>query len=388
MLDFLKKLLQPRSKVVKVDVTKRFQLVGRVGQGSMSKVWRAVDGNSGKTVALKLLDLNKTLRLESRFKGMKSKKPTEGEVAVQLKHPHIVQTFEQGITTKNEQFLVMEFVEGVSLSYLIDVQNDVMKQNRLRFVIELGEAIEYFHRQNWIHRDICPRNVLLDSEYSIKLIDFGLVVPNTAEFQAPGNRTGTANYMAPELIKRQKTDQRIDIFSFAVTAYEMYAKRLPWEAAETLDAIVQHINTPPDDIRVHAPDINPVVADTIMKGLAINPRDRWQTMGAMLAPLREALAQASAKSPGKSKPVVREAGSRTAKSEDVAPRKTVARDKKVAADLASPIDGIEIDEDATKENLRGAKSRDGDSRDGIDGIEIDEEATKENLRDAASRDDD
>jgi serine/threonine protein kinase len=168
----------------------------------------------------------------------------------------------------------------------------------------------------------------------------------------------------------------------------MYAKRLPWEAAETLDAIVQHINTPPDDIRVHAPDINPVVADTIMKGLAINPRDRWQTMGAMLAPLREALAQASAKSPGKSKPVVREAGSRTAKSEDVAPRKTVARDKKVAADLASPIDGIEIDEDATKENLRGAKSRDGDSRDGIDGIEIDEEATKENLRDAASRDDD
>ena len=287
MLEFLKKLFQSQPKVTRLDVTKRFQLVSRVGQGSMSKVWRAIDGRTGKTVALKLLDIDKTKRLESRFKGIKTPKPSEGEVAVKLNHPHIVKTYEFGITTNNEQYLVMEFVEGVSLSFLVDVQNEVMKRNRLRFMIELGEAIEYFHRQNWIHRDICPRNVILDEEYSIKLIDFGLVVPNTPEFQAPGNRTGTANYMAPELIKRQRTDQRIDIFSYAVTCYEMYAKKLPWEAAETLDAVVQHINTPPDDLRTHVPDIDPRISEVIMKGLAVDPRDRWQSMGAMLEPLRE-----------------------------------------------------------------------------------------------------
>ncbi len=287
MLEFLKKLFQSQPKVTRLDVTKRFQLVSRVGQGSMSKVWRAIDGRTGKTVALKLLDIDKTKRLESRFKGIKSPKPSEGEVAVKLNHPHIVKTYEFGITTNNEQYLVMEFVEGVSLSFLVDVQNEVMKRNRLRFMIELGEAIEYFHRQNWIHRDICPRNVILDEEYSIKLIDFGLVVPNTPEFQAPGNRTGTANYMAPELIKRQRTDQRIDIFSYAVTCYEMYAKKLPWEAAETLDAVVQHINTPPDDLRQHVPDIDPRIADAIMKGLKVDPRDRWQSMGTMLESLRE-----------------------------------------------------------------------------------------------------
>lgn len=286
MLDFLKKLLGS-SKVPKQDITKRFQLIGRVGQGSMSKVWRAIDGRTGKTVALKLLDIEKTKRLESRFKTMKSPRPTEGEVALQLKHPHIVKTLEAGITTNDEYYLVMEFVEGVGLSFLIDVQNEVMIKNRLRFMIELGEAIEYFHRQNWIHRDICPRNVMLDADYSIKLIDFGLVVPNTPEYQAPGNRTGTANYMAPELIKRQRTDQRLDIFSYAVTCYEMYAKRLPWEAAETLDAVVQHINTPPEDLKQHAPGIDPRIAATIMKGLAIDPRDRWQTITAMLEPLRE-----------------------------------------------------------------------------------------------------
>ena len=288
MFDFLKKLLNPKPKVVKLDINRRFQLVSRVGQGSMSKVWRAIDGRTGKTVALKLLDIDKTKRLESRFIGIRTRKPTEGEVAITLKHPHVVQTFEFGITTNNEQYLVMEFVEGVSLSYLVDAQNEVMKRNRLRMVVELGEAIEYFHKQNWIHRDICPRNVILDQEYAIKLIDFGLVVPNIPEFQAPGNRTGTANYMAPELIKRQRTDQRIDIFSYAVTCYEMYAKRLPWEAAETLDAVLQHINSPPDDIRKHVKDIDPRVADAIMQGLALEPRDRWQTMTEMVNELREA----------------------------------------------------------------------------------------------------
>ena len=289
MLKFFKALFKRKPKINKVDIESRFQLISRVGQGSMSKVWRAHDRRLDKTVALKVIDFEKTKRLDSRFTHMKSKKPTEGEIAIKLKHPHIVETFEHGITTKDEQFLVMEFVEGMSLAYLIDVQNDVMKKNRLRIIVELGEAIEYFHRQNWIHRDICPRNVMVDQKLSTKLIDFGLVVPNIAEYQAPGNRTGTATYMAPELIKRQKTDQRIDIFAYAVTCFEMYTKELPWPGGETLEAVVQHINLPPKELRKLVPDIDPLVAKTIMRGLALQPQDRWPTMGQMLQPLREAL---------------------------------------------------------------------------------------------------
>ncbi len=289
MLKFFKALFKRKPKINKVDIESRFQLISRVGQGSMSKVWRAHDRRLDKTVALKVLDFEKTTRLDSRFTHMKSKKPSEGEIAIKLKHPHIVETFEHGITTKDEQFLVMEFVEGMSLAYLIDVQNDVMKKNRLRIIVELGEAIEYFHRQNWIHRDICPRNVMVDTKLSTKLIDFGLVVPNIAEYQAPGNRTGTATYMAPELIKRQKTDQRIDIFAYAVTCFEMYTKELPWPGGETLEAVVQHINLPPKELRKLVPDIDPLVAKTIMRGLALQPQDRWPTMGQMLQPLREAL---------------------------------------------------------------------------------------------------
>lgn len=295
MLNFLKKLLTFKPRITKTDIESRFQLISRVGQGSMSKVWRAIDMRSGKTVALKVLDLEKTKRLESRFLKMKHKKPTEGEIAIKLIHPNIVKTLDFGVTKKNEQFLVMEFVEGVALDYLIAVQNDVLKQHRLRFIIELGEAIEYFHKQNWIHRDICPRNVVIDQELTVKLIDFGLVVPNIAEYQAPGNRTGTAVYMAPELIKRQRTDQRIDIFAFAVTCFEMYAGEMPWPGGETFDAVVQHINLPPKDLQKLVPKIDPLVAETIMRGLDRDPFHRCRTMTEMLEPLKAAYARSKSR---------------------------------------------------------------------------------------------
>jgi serine/threonine protein kinase len=121
----------------------------------------------------------------------------------------------------------------------------------------------------------------------LKLIDFGLVVPNTPAFQAPGNRTGTANYMAPELIKRQKTDERIDIFSYAVTCYEMFTKRYPWDAGQTLDMIMQHINQPPEDIRTLLPKIDDELADIIMKGLERDPRDRWRRASDMVQAFRD-----------------------------------------------------------------------------------------------------
>jgi serine/threonine protein kinase len=285
---FIKDFFDGRQRLPKTDITRRFELLGRVGQGSMSRVWRARDTMSGKVVALKVLDKDKTERYESRF-APELKKPSEGEIAVTLKHPHIVNTFEWGTTYEGEQFLVMEFLDGLGLSYLVDVQNELMQKCRLTFMLELGDALRYFHEQKWIHRDICPRNIMVtDADHQIKLIDFGLVVPNTSAFQAPGNRTGTANYMAPELIKRMRTDQRIDIFSYSITCYEMFARRLPWEAAETLEAVLQHMNTRPLDIREAVPGIDEQVAAVIMKGLALDPKERWQKIDPMIYQFREA----------------------------------------------------------------------------------------------------
>jgi serine/threonine protein kinase len=278
-----------RKPLERFDITKRFNLMGRVGQGSMSKVWKAEDVTSHKRVAVKVLDKEKTNRFETRFAGLD--KPTEGDIALSLVHPNIVRTLEVGRTTDDETFLVMDYIDGSGLSLLVDLQGDLMKRRRMQFMIQIGDALIYFHERGWIHRDLCPRNVLVTEDNQIKLIDFGLVVPNTADFRKPGNRTGTANYMAPELILRRPTDQRLDIFSFAVTCFEMYTKRHPWDAAMTLDAVVQHINQPPLEITKVEPKIDKQIAEVIMKGLERNPDDRWQTIAEMVAQLRQAEAR-------------------------------------------------------------------------------------------------
>ena len=287
-MNFIKNLFQRKPKVDKVDLSRRFELIGRVGQGSMSKVWRARDVISGKMVALKVLDRAKLARLERRFLGLT--RPPEGEMALGLRHPNVVRTLECGITMNDEQYLVMEFIEGVGLSFLVDRQNERMKKNCLWYAVQLGEGLDYLHRRNWIHRDLCPRNIIIADNDQLKVIDFGLMVPNTEAFRAPGNRTGTANYMAPELIKRQPTDERIDIFSYAVTVFEMFSNQLPWKAQnnDSFESVVQHINTPPKELKKFVPDIDDQIALAVMKGLEREPRNRWPSARKMVDELEAA----------------------------------------------------------------------------------------------------
>src|SRR4029077_13483409 len=110
-MSFFDKLKNMFASGAVVDVNKRFELIGRTGQGSMSKVWRARDRQTGKTICLKLLDREKTIKFEARFPGLK--KPSEGEICTLLKHKNIVQTYEYGITTEKEPYIIMELVEGV-----------------------------------------------------------------------------------------------------------------------------------------------------------------------------------------------------------------------------------------------------------------------------------
>ena len=132
--------------------------------------------------------------------------------------------------------------------------------------------------------------MLVNKEHSTRSIDFGLVVPNTAAFQEPGNRTGTANYMAPELIKRQRTDQRIDIFSFSVTCYEMYlppASLARRHHGEPRSMVLKRINQRPTEIQ-DIVQLDPQIGSAIMKGLDLDPRERWQTMTEMVTELKSA----------------------------------------------------------------------------------------------------
>ena len=272
----LKLLLAARKKRVRrVDLNKRFELLNKTGQGSMSQVYRARDRQLGRTICLKVLDRVKTARFEARFIGLQ--RPVEGAVLMALKHRNVVKCFEHGLSTKYEQFIVMEFIEGVGMNFLVETRSASLEKNRVDYLVQVADAVEYIHKEKYLHRDICPRNIMINSEGVVKLIDFGLAVPYTPQFCRPGNRTGTPNYLAPELIKRTTTDHRIDLFALGVTAYELYTGTLPWEKNQSLQTILAHVNRPGTDPRIHKPDMDERIAKFLIKAIQRDPRDRFQT---------------------------------------------------------------------------------------------------------------
>jgi eukaryotic-like serine/threonine-protein kinase len=272
-----------KKNITIADVAKRFELIGRTGQGSMSKVWRARDRQLGKTVCLKLLDKDKTARFEARFTGLI--KPSEGEISMQMRHPNIVRTFEHGVTTQGEPYLVMELIDGLGMNFLIETKSPQLLGNRIGYLSQIAEGIGYMHRVGFLHRDICPRNIMVNQEGVVKIIDLGLAIPFRPEFCRPGNRTGTTNYLAPELIKRQTTDHRVDMFALGVTAYELFTGELPWEKAASQQVLLGHVNSPARDPRQYVRDLDESVALFILKAVERDPAMRFQTP----AEFREAL---------------------------------------------------------------------------------------------------
>lgn len=274
---------KPKSNLPKIDVRKRFELLNRTGQGSMSKVWRARDKSLGRMVCLKLLDREKTAKFEARFVGMN--KPREGAICTTLRHKNIVQTHEYGLTTEGEPYLVMELVDGMGLNFLIETKSPQLEGHRISILSQMADALEYLHRQGYLHRDICPRNVMVTKDGIVKLIDFGLAIPNRPEFGKPGNRTGTPNYLAPEVIRRSSTDHRVDMFALGVTAYEIYTTALPWEKAESLQTLLSHMNSAGKDPREANPKLDKKTAQFLLKSIERDPSLRFQTA----AEFREAL---------------------------------------------------------------------------------------------------
>jgi eukaryotic-like serine/threonine-protein kinase len=280
-LDSLKQLLAGK----RTNISARFALLREGIQGTMSSFYMARDLRTNQIVGLKVLDPKKNAEFEARFKGLK--KPSEGEISAKLEHPRIVRTLEFGLTTHGEQYLVMEFIEGPTLHSAIIARDAAFEGHRVRFIREAAEAVSAVHAAGYIHRDVCPRNfILTDGDQHIKLIDFGLTVPAIKEYMQPGNRTGTPNYMAPELVRRRATDFRLDVFAFGVTAYEICTFELPWMRGTTGMAAMGH-DKRPTDIRTYRPQIHPALAAAIHACIEPEVKQRCPSMEKFLQMIRE-----------------------------------------------------------------------------------------------------
>lgn len=270
----------------KVDIPKRYEILREAVSGTMSSFYMARDKQTDQIIGLKILDKDKTEQLEMRFRGLE--KPTEGEIAASFRHARIVHTLGHGLTTKGEQFIVMEFLDGPGLNSLIVGKSPLLDGNRLRLMTQAAEALHGVHEAGYIHRDICPRNFVCAKDATwLKLIDFGLTLPARREFQQPGVRTGTPNYMAPEVVRRKPTDQRLDIFSYGISMYEMFAFELPWmRGGGDGMAAMGHGQSKPAPLEKYYPKINPALRAVIHKCIEPEPEKRIQSMKVVLNTLR------------------------------------------------------------------------------------------------------
>lgn len=273
-------------KLKRSNLDKRFTIIAEIGQGSMSRVYRAMDNEGGRSVCLKVQDRQKTEAALAR--SAQTGRPTEGEVGQKISHPHIVRTFDFGASTKGEYFIVMEYIDGLSLNYARQSRSLPLAE-KVELLAQAAEALGAVHAAGFIHRDFGPKNLLINRDDQVKLIDFGLAVPNTPTFRQPGNRTGTRQYMAPELERREPTDERIDIFSFGVTAFEFLTGRLPY-SLNLNDAMAQmRLKTDNDqlDIKSIRPDLPDELCALVRKAIARRPQDRWPRIATMADALRE-----------------------------------------------------------------------------------------------------
>ncbi|MFM9068678.1 MAG: serine/threonine protein kinase [Planctomycetota bacterium] len=285
-MGLLEKLQALFKRKEKLDVAKRFGVMREAITGTMSQFYMARDHESGKVVGLKLLDRDKTMQFEARFKGLK--KQSEGEIATQIKHPRLVETYEFGETTSGQPFLVMEFCKGVNLSTLIVNKDPVFLGRRANMIRQMAEALDAVHKAGFIHRDVCPRNFIYNAEEdAVKMIDFGLTVPATKEFMQPGNRTGTPMYMAPEVVRRRPTDQRLDIFAFGVTAYQLLTFNCPWPVTDTTGMGAMSHDQAPRDLLEYRPELNKELAAAVMRCVAPNADKRFASMSVFLRAIRK-----------------------------------------------------------------------------------------------------
>lgn len=264
----------------RVDLWKRFERLRESNSGTMSTFYKVRDTKTGEVRGLKVIDRAKAAPIEGRYKGLG--KPSEGEIGVAVSGPHIGRTVESGVSTDGDPFILQEYIDGTLLHAVLSGKKPLPPAQRLDLVRQAAEAVATVHKAGFVHRDICPRNFMLRPDGRLVLFDFGLAVPDKPVFLQPGNRIGTPNYMAPEVVRRRQADKRIDVFSFGVTAYEICTLDSPWPRGSTGSTALTH-DSPPADIRDRWPEIPAPLAEAIMACIAADPAKRPATLEAFLA---------------------------------------------------------------------------------------------------------
>jgi len=274
-------------------LTNRYRIDEKIGEGGMGVIYRAHDTLLNRPVAIK--SLVPALAGEEGIKRLLR----EAQAAAQLTHPNIVSVHDV-IDDGAQRLIIMEYVEGRPLSDLIPLE----VPRALDLAVQVCRALEYAHSQRVIHRDIKPENIMVTSGNVAKVADFGLArSEGRTRLTQSGLIVGTVAYMAPEQVLGGTVDARSDLYSFGCVLYEVLTGRRPFDGDDPFTVLSQHVNVMPVAPRWHNGAIPPTLDAVIMRLLAKDPADRYQTAAAVA----DALAPVSAEPEGAAVPVRAEA---------------------------------------------------------------------------------
>ncbi len=259
----------------------RYELTRQIARGGMAEVYLARDLLLDRPVALKMLfpELSVDRSFVERFRR-------EAQAAANLSHPNIVPVFDWG-EADSTYFIVMEYVDGRSLSNLLRAEGPLLADRAAAIGAEVASALAFAHSRGVIHRDVKPGNVLLAHSGQVKVTDFGIArASNTTEsLTQTGAVMGTATYFSPEQAQGLSVDGRSDIYSLGVVLYEMVTGRAPFSADSPITVAYKHVRETPPPPREINPSVPPEFEAVILQAMAKSPDDRYQSAEELRADL-------------------------------------------------------------------------------------------------------
>ncbi len=262
-----------------------YKLVQKIGEGGMGEVYRGVDINLEREVAVKVIrpELAGRVEILRRFRK-------EAVVLARLNHPNIA-TLYNFIRDQDRYLMVMEFAPGRTLDVIIAEHVHGLPSNfALRIFLDALRAIEHAHKQGIIHRDIKPANLMVGDGGAVKVLDFGIArILGESGFTRAGVLLGTTKYMSPEQILGRPIDTRSDIYSLATVLYRMLSGRLPFEGLSEYEFMKAQIELRPRPVTEIVPELPQAVAATIAQALEKDPGDRFQHISEFIAKIAPVL---------------------------------------------------------------------------------------------------
>src|SRR3954471_15117717 len=256
----------------------------------MANVYLAEDQELGRRVAIKILNdrhANDEQFVE-RFRR-------EAKNAAALSHPNIVSIYDRG-EAEGSYYIAMEYLDGRSLKELIVSRGPAPITVSVEYARQILQALRFAHRHGIVHRDIKPHNVLVDAEGRVKVTDFGIARAGTSQMTEAGSIVGTAQYLSPEQARGTSVDQRSDVYSLGIVLYELLTGTVPFTGDTPVEIAMKHLSTIAEPPSTRRHDIPRDLDLIVMRALAKDPNDRYQSAEEMDADL-ERFMRGSAVSP-------------------------------------------------------------------------------------------